>query len=58
MFAKEDAEKGAFYKYNDSESAKLNADKVYYRLRIIDIKGNSVLLDPKKIALTETPVPQ
>jgi len=58
MFAKEDAEKGAFYKYNDSESAKLSADKVYYRLRIIDIKGNSVLLDPKKIALTETPVPQ
>ena len=58
MFAKEDAEKGAFYKYNDSESAKLIGDKVYYRLRIIDIKGNSVLLDPKKIALSETPVPQ
>lgn len=58
MFAKEDAEKGAIYKYNDSESAKLNADKVYYRLRIIDIKGNSVLLDPIKIALGETPIPQ
>lgn len=58
MFAKEDAEKGAIYKYNDSESAKLSVDKVYYRLRIIDIKGNSVLLDPKKVALSETPIPQ
>ncbi|MGL6267704.1 MAG: hypothetical protein ACRC2O_07245 [Chitinophagaceae bacterium] len=58
MFAKEDAEKGANYKYHDSESAKLKADKVYYRLRIIDIKGNSVLLDPQKIALSETLIPQ
>jgi hypothetical protein len=58
MFAKEDAEKGAAYRYSDQESTKLNADKVYYRLRIIDIKGNSVLLDPKKVALSETPIPQ
>jgi len=58
MFAKEDAEKGAAYRYTDQESAKLNAEKVYYRLRIIDITGKSVLLDPKKIALTETPIPQ
>ncbi len=58
MFAKEDAENGATYRYADQESAKINADKVYYRLRIIDITGKSILLDPKKIALTETVIPQ
>jgi hypothetical protein len=58
MFAKEDAEKGATYRYTDQESAKLTAENVYYRLRIIDITGKSVLIDPKKIALSEMPIPQ
>jgi hypothetical protein len=58
MFAKEDAENGAVYRYNDQELAKLNADKVYYRLRIIDITGKYILLDPKKLVLVETIVPQ
>jgi hypothetical protein len=58
MFAKEDAEKGAAYRYSDQESTKLNADKFFYRLRIIDINGKSVMHDPKKIALSEIPIPQ
>jgi hypothetical protein len=58
MFAKEDAEKGATYRYTDQESSKLTAENVYYRLRIIDITGKSVLIDPKKIALSEMPIPQ
>ncbi len=58
MFAKEDAEKGAAYRYNDQEFAKFNAEKVYYRLRIIDMTGKSVLLDPKKLVLADTIVPQ
>lgn len=58
MFAKEDAESGASYRYADQESVKLNADKVYYRLRIIDITGKSIIIDPKMIALTETAIPQ
>jgi hypothetical protein len=58
MFAKEDADNGASYRYTDQESAKFNADKVYYRLRIIDITGKSIILESKKIALTETAIPQ
>jgi hypothetical protein len=58
MFAKEDAEKGAAYRYNDQEFAKLNADKVYYRLRIIDMSGKSVTLESKKLAIIESIVPQ
>jgi hypothetical protein len=58
MFAKEDAEKGAAYRYTDQQFTKLNAGNIYYRLRIIDISGKSVMLDPKKIDLTEAPIPQ
>lgn len=58
MFAKEDAEKGAAYRYTDQEMAKLNADKVYYRLRIIDITGKSSMIESKKLTITEAIVPQ
>lgn len=58
MFAKEDAEKGAAYRYTDQEMAKLNADKVYYRLRIIDITGKSTMIESKKLAITESIVTQ
>jgi hypothetical protein len=58
MFAKEDAEKGAAYRYTDQEPAKLNAAIVYYRLRIIDINGKSAVLDQKKIAFSEISLPK
>jgi hypothetical protein len=58
MFAKEDAEKGASYRYNDQEFAKLNADKVYYRLRIIDMSGKSVTIESKNLAIIDSIVPQ
>ncbi len=58
MFAKEDAEKGAAYRYTDQEIAKLNPDKVYYRLRIIDMTGKMIMIESKKLAITESTVPQ
>jgi hypothetical protein len=58
MFAKEDAEKGAAYRYTDQEIAKLNADKVYYRLRIIDMTGKIIMIESRKLAITESIVPQ
>jgi hypothetical protein len=58
MFAKEDAEKGAAYRYNDQEFGKLNPEKIYYRLRIIDMSGKSVTLESKKLDLIESIVPQ
>jgi hypothetical protein len=50
MFAMEDAEKGASYKYHDHLPLIPSAGDFYYRLRLVDLNGKSSLLPPKKIS--------
>lgn len=50
MFAMEDAEKGAAYKYHDHLPFNQSAGEIYYRLRLVDLNGKSFLLSPKKIS--------
>jgi hypothetical protein len=49
MFAMEDAEKGAAYKYHDHQPVNQNTGEIYYRLRLVDLNGKSFLLSPKKL---------
>jgi hypothetical protein len=49
MFAMEDAEKGAAYKYHDHLTLNQPAGEIYYRLRLVDLNGKSFTLSPKKI---------
>ena len=58
MFAKEDAEKGAAYRYTDQEIAKLNTDNLHYRLRIIDMTGKSIMIESRKLVIKEAIVSQ
>jgi hypothetical protein len=58
MFAKEDAEKGASYRFTDQEIAKMNADNVHYRLRIIDMTGKSIMIESRKLSIKEAIVTQ
>ncbi len=50
MFAMEDAEKGAVYKYHDHLPFNQSAGEIYYRLRLVDLNGKSFLLSSKKIS--------
>jgi hypothetical protein len=50
MFAMEDAEKGAAYKYHDHLPFNQSAGDIYYRLRLVDLSGKSNLLSPKKLS--------
>ena len=50
MFAMEDAEKGAAYKYHDHLPFNQSAGEIYYRLRLVDLNGKSFLLSPRKLS--------
>ncbi len=50
MFAMEDAEKGAAYKYHDHLPFNQTAGDLYYRLRLVDLNGKSFLLSPRKLS--------
>jgi hypothetical protein len=54
MFAYEDAEKGGIYRYNDLGISTLNAGIFYYRLKMVDRKGNTKLVSFQKIDTSET----
>lgn len=49
VFAFEDGSKGGAYRYTDQDPIKLNTDEVYYRLKLVDMKGNGKILQPKKM---------
>jgi hypothetical protein len=49
VFAYEDGSKGGAYRYYDQDSFKLNTEEVYYRLRLVDMKGNGKNLPAKKM---------
>lgn len=49
IFAYEDGSKGGAYRYVDQDSFKLNAQEVYYRLNLVDMKGNGKILQAKKM---------
>lgn len=53
MFAMEDAEKGAAYKYHDHLPYNHPAGNAFYRLKLVDLNGKSLLLSPQKIVTRE-----
>ena len=52
MFAYEDAEKGGTYRYSDLGISSLNSGILYYRLKMVDRKGNSKLVPSQKIDIS------